>query len=582
MKAGTTLFTVRAGDLRWICVLGLFVFSAAARAQDITYAENIRPLFQSSCLNCHNADKHKAGLDLSTYEAAMEGSDGGKIIEPGNPAKSLLYRVITYAEEPAMPAKADKLPDSQIEMIRKWIEMNAPEKSGNAVAKNAGGLEGAPQAAAEERPKTVSMPRDLLLESAVHARRPGAINALAASRWAPLIAVAGQKQVLLFNTDTLELAGVLPFPEGFPDVLKFSRDGQLLLAGGGLGAKLGRVVVWDVITGRRMIEAGDEFDAVLAADISADHSLIALGGPNKLVKIFSARDGSLLHKMKKHTDWVTALSFTPDGKSLVSGDRAGGLVVWDRDGRELQSISAHKGMITSVACAGNLVASASEDGTVKLWDIREGRQTKSWDAHKGGVASLAFAPDGRMVTCGRDRATRLWDAGGKQLRQFELFNDIPMQTAFAGGKVIAGDWSGALRVWTLEGKRTGELDANPPTLAERSATGVKRVEQLETALASAAAERKQAESAAAKLSAEVRVTGGILQEKESAMKGAVSQMARLEKATGEAESALSKTQEEILGLEQSVPQLAQNSVMTAAAHQAAEKAESISGTPMSA
>src|SRR5437763_8642819 len=103
-----------------------------------------------------------------------------------------------------------------------------------------------------------------------------AVLALAASPWAPLVAVGSQKQVLLYHGDTLELVGVLPFPYGTPTVLKFSRNGGLLLAGGGRGGQSGKVVVWDVKTGEQIVEVGNEPDAVLAADISADQQLIAL------------------------------------------------------------------------------------------------------------------------------------------------------------------------------------------------------------------------------------------------------------------------------------------------------------------
>ena len=49
--------------------------------------------------------------------------------------------------------------------------------------------------------------------------------------------------------------------------------------------------VWDVNTGKRVTEVGDEYDTVLAADISADQSRIALGGPSKIVRIYSTADG---------------------------------------------------------------------------------------------------------------------------------------------------------------------------------------------------------------------------------------------------------------------------------------------------
>ena len=479
---------------------------------DVTYQEVIRPLFQNSCLNCHNPDKDKAGLDLSTYDATMDGSDNGKVVETGDPDKSLLLKVITHTEEPYMPKGGDKLPDSQIEIIRQWIEANAPEKVGGMVAKTNSG----PSIAVvpvENKPKgPPAMPRDGLLQPVIHTRRLGTVPSVDGSPWAPLVALAAQKQVLLYNTDTQELAGVLPFPEGFPAIVRFSRNGGLLIAGGGIGAKLGHVVIWDVVTGKRVAEIGDEFDTVLAADISPDQSLVALGGPNRLVKIFAASDGHMICKMKKHTEWVTALSFTPDGKSLISGDRAGGLAVWDTQGHELQTVSAHAAEITGIACRGSLVATSSEDGTVKFWDIVEGKQIKSWKAHPQGVRSVAFTADGLIVTSGRDKLVRTWDVNGKLIRQFDPLADIAMQATAAGGKIIAADWTGVVREWTPDGKRVGDLDSNPPMIGERIDALNRRMADLQEIVAQGpdavnratgvlAAARKSAAGANAALSA---------------------------------------------------------------------------------
>ena len=62
------------------------------------------------------------------------------------------------------------------------------------------------------------MPEGVFRQPVVYTPRPAAITALAASPWAPLVAIAGQRQIVLYNTDSAELAGVLPFPEGIPYV----------------------------------------------------------------------------------------------------------------------------------------------------------------------------------------------------------------------------------------------------------------------------------------------------------------------------------------------------------------------------
>ncbi|HEV8605496.1 MAG TPA: c-type cytochrome domain-containing protein [Tepidisphaeraceae bacterium] len=453
-----------------ICVPAVALAADSPGAAKITYQDQILPLFRNSCLNCHNPDKKKGGLDISSYSAAMAGSDSQKVIIPGDPDGSVLYRLVTHSDEPKMPQKADKLPAKDLDLIKQWIAGGALENSGSkAVIKPKLDLGVAtPTIARPAGPPP--MPKGLSLEPLVRTKRPGPLNALAASPWAPLAAIGGQKQILLYHTQTLELLGVLPFPEGLPECLTFSRNGQLLLCGGGQGAKLGRVAVWDITTGKRITEVGDEFDVVLAADISPDQKEIALGGPAKMLRVFATTDGEKLHNVKKHTDWITAVAYSPDGKWLATGDRSGGLYVWEgKTVREYYTLSGHKGGITSLAYRDDskLLASASEDGSIKLWNMDGGTQAKNWNAHSGGVLSVSFTHDGRLTSAGRDKTTKTWKPDGAAEKTFDAFPDIALHTAFNddGSRVISGDWSGAIRVFnTADGKKLGDLTPNPKPL----------------------------------------------------------------------------------------------------------------------
>ena len=184
------------------------------------------------------------------------------------------------------------------------------------------------------------MPLRMPLEPVIKTARPSVLT-IATSPWAPVAAVSSPKQILLYNMQSLELVGVLPMEEGVAHSLRFSRNGQLLLAGGGLDGASGKTVLFNVLTGERITVIGDELEAVLASDISANHELVAIGGPNKLVKILSTEDGSLIAEINKHTEWVTAIEFSPDGKYLASGDRNGGLHVWEADsGNEVFTLKA--------------------------------------------------------------------------------------------------------------------------------------------------------------------------------------------------------------------------------------------------
>ncbi len=481
----------------------LLAASIAARGQvpdKVNYNDHVLPIFRNSCLNCHNPDKKKAGLDLSTFQNALQGSENGKVLKSGDGAGSLLIKCVGPDGDPKMPPKGDRLSDSEIAVIKKWIDGQLLETAGGkAIAAAANNVQVA--VVSLTRPDgPPPMPRELPLDPVVHTAKANSLTALGASPWAPLVALGGQKQILLYNTETLEPLGVLPFLEGFPTIIRFSRNGQLILTGGGRGGKSGKVVIWNVQTGERIATVGNEFDQVLAADISADQQFVALGGPAKLVKIYATKDGRLVHSIKKHTDWVTAISYSPDGKLVASGDRNGGVIVWEADkGKEYNILAGHKGAVTGLSFMTGVVASASEDATIKLWDVKEGKEIKSWSAHPGGVESVSFTPDGRLVSCGRDKLAKVWDQTGKQLMASEAFGDIALRAEMAGERVIAGDWSGQVRVWSLDGKRVGELNPNPPTIAERLADATKQIADAQVAVP---ALQKQIADAQAKIQVE--------------------------------------------------------------------------------
>ena len=564
----------------WIIPSALsLVFASTAAAADpkakVTFQDQVAQVFRSRCNSCHNPDKQKGGLSLETFGSAMQGGGSGKVIEPGDLDGSTLYQLVTHKDEPKMPPNSPKIPDAEIDLIRQWIEGGALETSGSVAA-----VKAKPKfefkldpSAAGKPVGPPAMPENLPTEPAVVSQRAGAIVAMAASPWAPLVAIGGHKQVLLYRTTDRHLVGVLPFPEGVINVVKFSRNGALVLAGGGRGGQSGLAVVWDVKTGKRVFEIGKEYDVVLAADISPDHGQVALGGPGRVVRVYNTADGQLLFEMKKHTEWVTALEFSPDGVLLATGDRNNGLIVWEgQTGREFHDLRGHTAAITDVSWRpdSNVLASSSEDTTIRLWEMENGNQIKSWGAHGGGVASVRFAQDGRLVTTGRDRMTRLWDQNGGKQREFEPFGDLALEavTSHDLTRVIAGDWSGEIRLWDLKtGGRVANLAANPAPIAIRLETAVKSIPTAQAAAEAAANAVAPAESTAAEKAA-------LLTKAAQALAAATQQASQVKSAADAAEAALKKK-----AAEESVAGEALKTTQAGAAKAASEKAAAEKAMP---
>jgi len=492
----------------------LLGISTNALAQEkITYDDHVTPVLRNNCFKCHNPDKTKGELDLTTYNGVLKGGGSGKAVLPGDAAGSKLYKAIARIEEPFMPDKGPKLSDADIELIRKWIAGGLLEKSSSqALAANKPKISLLSNSAAQSKKPDgpVILPVEWRLEPVSRTERTTAVTALAASPWSPLVAVGGQHQLLVYHSDTKELLGVLPFPDVNPACVQFSRDSKLLIVGAGRGAKFGFVDVYDIATAERVTRVGNEFDTVLAADLNSDQTEIALGGPAKHVKVFSTRDAKLVHDLKKHTDWVTAIQYSPDSVLLATGDRNGGLVVWEADsGQELYTLTGHTAAITALSWRddSDVLLSASEDGSIRVWEMKEGRQAAKWTAHKDGVLDARFAHDSRIVSCGRDKQIAVWDAAGTKQKSWDAGGDLPVRATFThnGSNVLASSWEGKVGIWlAADGKSMGEITSNPPTLAERLDLANKEVVSRETlaaksedAIAAAQAEADKIQTAMA-------------------------------------------------------------------------------------
>ena len=531
----------------------LFVMVSGGYAQKkITYEDDILPIFESACLNCHNADKKKGDLDLSNFSGIMAGGAGGTVADPGEGADSILYGTIVHSLEPFMPPRGEKLSKKDADLVRDWISggmlenksSRAKKPSGPRIAK----LDVDPSARPDGPPP---MPEHLNLEPSVTSTRNTVVNDMAASPWAPLLAVTGQKQVLLYNTDTLKLAGILPFPEGFPETLSFHPTGKYLTAGGGVPGKSGSTYTWDITTGRMLMSNGREFDSVLATSLRLDLGGVALGGPSRLIKLWDTQRGEEIKSIKKHTDWVTAVSYSPDGVLLTTGDRNGGLWVWEAGtGNEFHTLRGHAGGITAVSwrADSNIVGTASEDGQVIFWEMNNGGQVKKLNAHAGGTLSLDYARTGEFVTSGRNREVKIWKADFTLKKNLTGFSEMVVETAITndGKRVFTADWNGIIEAWdgnTFE--KVGQLSGNPPRIAERIS---KLQEQFETAPKSTATARQ----ALAEAQRTVKDAENSLSELESSISDRTSLISELEKEIARLSGALAQIDTSIDTLRESI------------------------------
>lgn len=432
-----------------------------------TYAEHVKPILEARCFRCHNADQAKGGLNLATHASALEGGSSGPILTAGDPGASRLINLVMQSEEPVMPPSGDPLTAEQIEVLRKWIADGAPA-DGNAkrMAKKEKSAKEVVAFVAASFDGPPPMPEVALAAPHALPGRGVVARAVDTSPRSPLMAVGGDRQVLLYQTDTNELLGALPFPEGDVFTLTFSVNGEMLLAGGGQEGDTGISVLWNIKTGERVGTFGQYYDTVLAADISPDHRMIALGGPNKKVRVYATETGEELYALEKHNDWIHAVKFTPDGEILTTADRAGGMYVWQAaNGREVEQLRGHEGGINALAYTADstIMASAGDDGTVQLWDTWKYTRIRSFKAHNKAALYVDINADGLILTAGADQQTKVWAQDGKEQKAFAGTSDWVYAACFGiNNRVVGGTWAGNVILWDMaSGEEVAKVSTNP-------------------------------------------------------------------------------------------------------------------------
>ena len=128
----------RRGIFRWIDILPVLLLPGFALAEDdLTFFESkIRPLLAGHCYECHSArsSEVKGGLRLDSRAGVQRGGDSGAVIVPGEPAKSLLIKALSYRNSDLQMPPTGRLSDDKIALLEEWIRRGAPDRRDEPVA----------------------------------------------------------------------------------------------------------------------------------------------------------------------------------------------------------------------------------------------------------------------------------------------------------------------------------------------------------------------------------------------------------------------------------------------------------------
>jgi WD40 repeat protein/predicted Ser/Thr protein kinase len=233
----------------------------------------------------------------------------------------------------------------------------------------------------------------------------------------------------------------------------------------------GGVRLWSVEEARELtnLQIGD--DAIYSVAFSPDAAYLAAGTHSTGVALWRLDDQSL-RILEGHETEVWQVAFDSTGRRLASASLDGTVRIWNvADGREQLVLRGHAGVVTTVQFepGDRRIISAANDGTIRIWDAQSGANIATWHAHDGKIWRLVRSPDGHtLATVSDDGTAKLWpDDNPAHVIELRGHRQPVFSVAFdpGGARVVTASYDKDAKIWdTADGSLLRTLSGHSETV----------------------------------------------------------------------------------------------------------------------
>jgi WD40 repeat protein len=229
------------------------------------------------------------------------------------------------------------------------------------------------------------------------------------------------------------------------------------------GGPDGIVRIWNALEGTALHTLRSHTSPIYSIAWSSDGARLATAGADRTARIWDTATRATTLKLTGHTSDILTVAWSPDGARLATGSRDRALWLWDaRRGQREAIFEGHTGAVYSVAWSpdGRLLASGSDDRAVGIWDVASGQRVQTLTGHTLDVNSVAWSRDGRLLaTASDDMTARVWElASGRESLRLKGHGDRVRNVAWSpdGSWIATASYDHDARIWNAE---TGALAA---------------------------------------------------------------------------------------------------------------------------